>query len=1034
MAGRSRRCGSCGASARPQDRYCSACGATIADASPSLQVPEGTSAALGEQRKVVTVLFADLSGATPLGERLDPEDLRGVYERYFTALSRQIRRYEGTVDKYVGDAIMAVFGAPMSHEDDAERAIHAGLAMQGAIAELNDVVERQHGLRLALRVGINTGEVVAGLLAGDVQHAYTVVGDTVNTAHRFEVIAPNGEVVVSEATRRLAIHRFEFEALAPVALKGKRIDVVPYRVVRARDDEVFPDAGRLVGRVQETRQLRAALAEALEGRGRALAIIGEPGVGKSRLVLEFRRELVAGLPRLVGRCASYAQNTPYALLAELLRGTFAIAASEPEPVARGRVLEGLSRYGIESSDVVTTLLLDVLGFGERSAIGPELKRQIVVSTTRELLARATADLPLVIVVEDMQWIDSASASVLAEVVRDVPTLACLLIVTARPGGAPSWAARSIALGPLGDDDASALIAELAMGDLPADLLTRVRERTAGNPFFIEEVVRHARAAGVGDVPATIQEAVEARLDHLADSPREVLDTGAIVGRSFWYRLMRRLLPRLALAEHLDTLERESFIARRAVRPELTYAFRQPLIQEVAYHMQLASARRVMHRSVGAAIEALYGHRLDEFTDTLAYHYGRSDDEDKARTWLLRAGDRARALYANDEALTAYRAALERTRDDGVAAAILERIGDVEALVGRYDEALTSYALARERARSADPVPGARLLRKTGAAHRWKGDYPAALRALGEARATIGASDDAEAARIALQMGMAEFHRGDYRAARAPLIEGVALGRRVGADDVLAEGLKLLGNVANNLGALREAVEQYNLSLEIYERLDDKAGIADLRSNLGNMYRRMGRFDAALSEHRASLTLRERIGHRWGVATSHNNIGEVLRSMGRPAEAVPSLERALETWNAIGASAAAGLARMNLGSARVEAGDVDRGRADLREALSRLQGTKFLPSAHRDLALAELAAGDVDAALGHAERALALARGANARQTEAQVERVLGQIALARGERQRARELLEASRRTFSELGEQTELARTDAVLARVNGS
>jgi adenylate cyclase len=1020
-------------SARPQDRYCSSCGATIADASPSLQVSEDTPAALGEQRKVVTVLFADLSGSTPLGERLDPEQLRGVYERYFSALSRQVRRYEGTIDKYVGDAIMAVFGAPMSHEDDAERAIRAGLAMQGAIAELNDDVEREHGVRLALRVGINTGEVVAGLLASDAQHAYTVVGDTVNTAHRFEAIAPTGEVVVSEATRQLAIHHFEFEALPAVALKGKRDDVVPYRVVRAREDEVFPGVGTLVGRASEMEELRAALGDALEGRGCALALVGEAGVGKSRLVLEFRRELAAGLPRLVGRCASYAQNTPYALLAELLRGTFAIGASDPEPAARGRVLEGMSRFGIEASDAVTTLLLDLLGFGERSSIGPELKRQIVVSTTRELLARATAELPLVIVVEDMQWIDSASASVLTDVVDGLPTLACLLIITSRPGGAPSWATRSIALRPLGEDDATALIAELATDALSADLQTRVRERTAGNPFFIEEVVRHARASGVGDIPATIQEAVEARLDHLADAPREVLDTGAIVGRSFWYRLIHRVLPRLPLAEHLDTLERESFIARRATRPELTYAFRQPLIQEVAYRMQLASTRRVMHGRVGAAIEALYEQRLDEFTDTLAYHYGRSDDGAKARTWLVRAGDRARTLFANDEALTAYRAALDRTTDDNTATAILEHIGDIETLVGQYDEALATYARARERVGIGDPALDARLLRKTGAAYRWKGDYASALRTLDDARARLGSADDAEAARIALQLGMAEFHRGDYPAARAPLMQGVELGRRVGADDVLAEGLKLLGNVANNLGALREAVEQYNLSLEIFERLDDKAGIADLRSNLGNMYRRMGRFDAALSEHRASLALRQRIGHRWGVGTSHNNIGEVLRSMGRPAEAVPSLERALETWDAIGASAAAGLARMNLGSARVEAGDIVRGRADLREALGRLQGTKFLPSAHRDLALAELAAGDADAAAGHAEQALALARAANARQTEAQVERVLGQIALARGERERARELLETSRRTFNELGEQTELARTDAVLARVNG-
>lgn len=242
MAGRvsERPCASCGAPLAATDRFCASCGAQIeADArspgTPSLQVRHEPAASLGEQRKVVTVMFADLSGSTPLGEKLDPEDLRAIYQRFFAALASQLRRYEATIDKYVGDAIMAVFGAPVSHEDDAERAIRAGLAMQGAIASLNDDLERQHGVRLALRIGINTGEVVAGLLAADMQHAYTVVGDTVNTANRVETSAPAGEVVVSETTRSLAAQLFEFAPLPAVTLKGKRVPVVTYRVVRERD-------------------------------------------------------------------------------------------------------------------------------------------------------------------------------------------------------------------------------------------------------------------------------------------------------------------------------------------------------------------------------------------------------------------------------------------------------------------------------------------------------------------------------------------------------------------------------------------------------------------------------------------------------------------------------------------------------------------------------------------------------------------------------------------------------------------------------
>ncbi|TMG31517.1 MAG: hypothetical protein E6H94_12885, partial [Chloroflexi bacterium] len=342
-AGARAKCAACGATVRANDRFCSTCGTPIAAAqaapvppsiapeparieSSSLQVPALGEAALGEQRKVVTILFADLSGSTPLAEKLDPEDLRGILSSYFNALARQIRRYEGTIDKYIGDAVMAVFGAPLSHEDDAERAIRAALAMQRSIQTLNDDLERQHGVRLSLRIGINTGEVVAGLLGGDVQSAYTVVGDAVNTAQRFESVAPLNQVLVSETTRRLALHAFEFETLPPVTLKGKAEPVAAYRVIRRRDDEIEPDVSPLIGREAELATLRAALEGAVAGAGRLVHIRGEAGVGKSRLATEFRLALGPDIERMSARCASYETNTPYALIAELIRGAFRIHA------------------------------------------------------------------------------------------------------------------------------------------------------------------------------------------------------------------------------------------------------------------------------------------------------------------------------------------------------------------------------------------------------------------------------------------------------------------------------------------------------------------------------------------------------------------------------------------------------------------------------------------------------------------------------------------------------------------------------------
>src|SRR5437879_773781 len=274
-------CSACGARVRPAHRFCPNCGAPAAPRGTGLQVSPET--AVREDRRLVSVLFADLSGSTPLGERLDPEDLRRILGAFFAALVRPIQRYEGTVEKYMGDAVMAVFGAPISHEDDAERTVRAAVEMQRALTLLNDWLEREHGLRLALRVGISSGEVVSGLLASDVQPAYTVVGDTVNTAQRLESIATPGEIVVGPTTYRLAGRAFDFEPLGAMTLKGKAQTVKAYRVVRPKDESVAPGSTPLVGRSAELALLRRSLAGAVRGQGRALSVTGEAGVGKSQI-------------------------------------------------------------------------------------------------------------------------------------------------------------------------------------------------------------------------------------------------------------------------------------------------------------------------------------------------------------------------------------------------------------------------------------------------------------------------------------------------------------------------------------------------------------------------------------------------------------------------------------------------------------------------------------------------------------------------------------------------------------------------------
>jgi predicted ATPase/class 3 adenylate cyclase len=1057
-----RRCAQCGNALRARDKFCPSCGTPLEGApvrptrstvdSASLQVSHVARAALGEQRKVVTILFADLSGSTVLGERLDPEELRGVLTSYFNELSRQIQRYEGTIDKYVGDAVMAVFGAPISHEDDAERAINAALAMQQSIGHLNEDLDRRHHVRLSLRIGINTGQVVAGLLAGDVQSAYTVVGDAVNTAQRFEAAAPLGEILVSADTRRLAIHSFEFEQTAPLTLKGKAERVVGYRVLRRRYEEIAPEATQFIGRTAEIDHLRRAITDAVLGRGRVVNIIGEAGVGKSRLVGELRANLVSGIDRMTVRCASFETNTPYALLSDFIRGAFSFHAADDEATARAAITNGFAALGEALDEADVTLLLDVLGYSVNSPLDPEVKRRILVKLMTRLLQLAGDRAPFVLTAEDLHWVDRASLRVLEELVANIPSLPCLFITTTRPGWTPPWKSESITVRPLDAKTARELIEAVFEVPVDDDLAEAILVRTSGNPFFIEEVVRdlkqsnllveHTGRVGLvpgatAPVPATVQEVIEARLDRLGAKPRRALNAGAICGRTFWVRVLERLLPDLALRPHLATLERENFIDLRTTAPEITYGFRQILIQEVAYQNQLQVERRRSHGAVASAIEALYGDRLEEFIDLLAYHYSRSNDATKAVDYLMRAGVRAQRLYANEEALTFYRAALEWVEErkaPGDVGGILERMADVEIVIAKFDDALVSLGRAQEHASSSGPV-AARLKRKIGTALLLKGAYGEAIAALEDARTALGTTVDIEGARIGVRMGEVLSRSGNYARAREALERAVAEAEVHKAEDVAAEGLHYLGGVLGYSGDLRGATNLYRRCLEIYERLENINGAARVYMNLGGLYRRLGRFDEALAQHHAALALAERMGNRWLVALCHANIGEVYKTRGDLAATIASKERALKILTVIGSESEAAQLLMEVGFARVRQGEIATGRAELLEAESRLLAIgslRHVPELYRALAYAALADGDLIAAERAAGHSLDYACRGKARQEEAITQRTLGEIALARGDVSEARSLLETSRDRLRELGEVAELGFTEGLLQRLS--
>ncbi|HEV7663187.1 MAG TPA: adenylate/guanylate cyclase domain-containing protein, partial [Chloroflexota bacterium] len=875
---------------------------------PSLQVRAEASIDLNENRRIVSVLFADMSGSTTVGERLDPEDLRRVLGSFFAAMTREIQHYGGTVDKYIGDAVMAVFGAPVAHEDDAERAVSAALAMQAAIGKLNDDLERRLGMRLSLRIGVNTGEVIAGLLS-EVQGAYTVVGDTVNTAQRFESNAPLGGILVSEQTWRLTQLAFEFEAPIQIALKGKAEPQKAYRVLARRERELAQAATQLVGRQAELARLQYALSAALVGQGASVHLIGDAGVGKSRLLRELLPSIDSSVAVFATRCASFETDTPYAVVGQLLRLMFNLGPAAGEALARTEIKRTFRQIGDEPDQLSMNVLLDILGYAERTGLDPQSKQRVLVSLFRYLLERWAERAALVVIFEDLHWIDSASSAVLTEVARDVSSRRCLLLTTSRTGWSPSWAADLIVLEALEASGARSLV-EAAFGARVDDgLIDTILARTGGNPFFVEEVVRGLSESGAIQeqdgqvmlrpgvtprVPATVQEQLIARMDRLLPSAKRVLEPAAVCGRVFWQRVVEHVLPGAPVTENIATLDRERFVLPQPAQGESIYVFRHALIQEVAYQTQLQSQRRVTHGAIGEAIETIFTDRSDEFVNELAFHYRNSDNDPKALHWLVRAGDRAKALFANQEALALYDAALERAADgDGPldAGTILERIGDIQHLVGRYDEAINSFRTARLRIPSPRLATSARLLRKIGTALRIKGTYPEAASSFAEALELVENAVDIEAAQIKLQIGQLHWRAGDYTQAHEALSSAVEFATSLGNDEVLAEGLKQLGNIPLHTGEPMDAIEHFRRSQAIYERLEDLSGIGAVRMNLGTAYGMLGRWEDCLNELQVSLQLHTQIGDRWHIGVVYNNIGEAQRERGQHQSAIAAFQQA-----------------------------------------------------------------------------------------------------------------------------------------------
>ncbi len=920
-----RTCPNCGTPLPPTAKFCLECAHPITGPGPIPTLPRFISpqaytpkhlaekiliskSALEGERKQVTVLFADLKGSMELLADRDPEEGRKLLDPVLERMMEAVHRYEGTVNQVMGDGIMALFGAPVAHEDHAVRACYAALDMQTVMRRYTEEVRHSHGIEVQIRVGLNSGEVVVRAIGSDLHMDYTAVGQTTHLAARMEQLTTPGTIRLTAETLRLAEGYIEVKPLGLVPVKGLEAPVEAYEVIGAgpRRSRLHAAAARgltrFVGRAPELEQLRQALGRATDGHGQLVALVGEPGVGKSRLVWEVTHShRVHGWLVLQAGSVSYGQATSYLPVIDLLRGYFAIEDRDAPRVVQekltGRLLT-LDR-ALEDSLPALLSLLDVpTDDPQWPTLDPPQRRRRTLDAVKRLLLRESQVQPLLVIFEDLHWIDTETQALLDGLVESLPAARLLLLVNYRPEYQHPWGSRAaytqLRLDPLPPETAEELLGALLGPDASLEPLKRLLiARTEGNPFILEESVRALVETGAllgerGDyrlarplpaiqVPATVQAVLAARIDRLPHEDKALLQTASVIGKDITLVLLQAIaeLPEEGLRQGLTRLQAAEFLYEMSLFPDLEYTFKHALTHEVAYGSLLHERRRTLHARIVEAIERLYPDRLTEQVERLASHAFRGEVWEKAVSYLRQAGAKAAARSAHREAVGYFEQALLALQHLPEGGERLEQaidlrldlrasllpLGDLEAI----------FRHLREAERLASTLGDHRRLGWVSAYMTYHfsaiGDATEAQRCGQRAQAIAETLRD-----LPLQVaangysGVACYRSGDYRRAEEFLLKTVELL----AGDLRRERFGMSTFPAVLAGAY--------LALTLAE---------------------CGEFPEGIAHGQAALRLAEAVDHPYSLAVAGWRLGYLYGVKGEFSQAVRLLERSLalaREWN------------------------------------------------------------------------------------------------------------------------------------------
>ncbi len=1029
-------CPECGEANRPTAKFCRKCGhqLTLADAggrsaaskfsSPDTYTPKhlaqkilAAKEALEGERKQCTVLFADLKGSTELVAERDPEEADRLLDPVIKLMMEAVHRYEGTVTRVMGDGIMALFGAPLAHEDHALRSCYAALAMHESMRRQIDKLRREHGFTLQIRVGINSGEVVVRNIGDDLYMEYTAMGQTTHLAARMEQLATPGGTFLTADTLKLVEGLVRVTSLGPIPVKGIPVPVEVYELLGASPLRTRLQAAQrrgltpFVGRQTEVASLIRALEKAGRGQGQVVGVVGEPGVGKTRLFHEFARTpSLKGWLLLETDTASWGKATAYLPVIGLLKDYCHLEEGDDARTIREKVsgkLVTLDEKLMPSLPALLSLLDVPVDDTEWQKIDPTQRRERTLDAIKFLLMRESRVQPVCLVVENLHWIDSETQTLLDRLVESLPTAHLIMLVNYRPEYMHGWGGKTyfsqLRLDPLSFESAEDLLTSLlGRDDNLRPLKQMLIDRTEGNPFFLEEIVRTlletevligeqgayrlAKSLPSIQVPATVQAVLAARLDRLTAEDKRLLESAAVVGKDVPYALLASVveLPEEALRAGLTNLQAGEFLYEASLFPEIEFTFKHSLTHEVAYATLLNEHRRALHVRIMDAIEQLYSDRLAEQVDRLAHHSFRGEKWDRAVGYLRQAGAKAAVRSAYFDAAENLERALIALRHLPESQETLEQGIDIRLDLRSSLQALGEHERVFEHCHEAETLASAlKDQKRLGWASAYLSQYL--------------------------------WRMGDQRRAEELGQRAVAISSQVGDFALEVVATFFLGQGYFNIGDYTRAIDHCRRNVTVIkgERAYQRLGLTGLPSVLSRTWlawslAERGEFPEAMVHAKDSLVIAEAAGQPYSIVAACLDAGQVRLLQGALDEAIPMLERAAELCKSWDLQAIEPTTSAILGLAYALCGRIDEALSliDRSEALA--TSTSMLdaptvttvrifdtPAATTALGTVYLRAGRVGEAAKSTSRAAELAAKRGLRGNQARALQLLGEISAAR---------------------------------------